>query len=168
MAGKDWYSPGEIHFNRRQALWLIQNLGSLWAGSWPPEASSYVDTNVRKKGVSRRAPFATPIEYAAEIESRLEETGVDGLMLEATQCWGKSEDSISNYFKISNKRVRRRYKRALRYIASGRCPRWIDCPGAGECVECKSCKNYKDKDGNIKCKKNPREGESYQDFKEKA
>lgn len=122
---KDWYSPGEVHFSIRTARWLIQNLGSLRDGHWPPEASNYIDIPGTKSS-QRRAPFATPIEYAAEIETRLEKCGLDGLVLEAIECWGKSLASMANYLRKPEWVVRKRCKRALRYVASGPDRRWHD------------------------------------------
>lgn len=129
MPGKDWYSPGEIRFTVQQALWLVRSLGSLRGGQWPPEASNYINipgTKSRRK----RAPFATPIEYAVEIESRLEKCVVDripdGLILEAIECWGKSPESLATYFKMEVWSVMKRRKSALGYVASGPPRRWHD------------------------------------------
>lgn len=140
MPDKDWYSPGEIRFTHRTALWLVQNLGTLRNGHWPPEASSYIDIG-GKKTASQKAPFITPIEYAAEIETRLEKTGTDGLILLAIECWGMSETSLSKYFKMPDWSIRKRARRALGYVASGPARRWH----------------------NIR----KRKGETYQEFKER-
>ncbi len=124
MTEPDWYSPGQIRFNRRSALWLIQNLGILLGGRWPQEASNYVDIYAKRS--SSKASFVTPIEYAAEIELRMEECGEDGLILEAMECWGKSEESMSKYLGIPVWSVRKRLKSALAYMASGPDRRWHD------------------------------------------
>ena len=71
MTEQDWYSPGQIRFNRRTTLWLIRHLWILQEGKWPPEASNYVDIYVQHS--SSKAAFVTPIEYAAEILTRMEE-----------------------------------------------------------------------------------------------
>lgn len=123
---KDFYSPREIYFTQATALYLIRNLGSLRDGHWPPEASSYIDLPLSKKMRGHRAPFATPIEYAAEIEDRMERCGIDGLILEALECWGKSEESLARYFKMPVWSIRRRAKKALAYVASGPARRWHD------------------------------------------
>lgn len=128
---KDWYPPREIWFTRATALWLIQNLGSLRAGSWPPEASNYIDIP-GKKGVSGRAPFATPIEYAAEIETRLEKCGRDGLILLAIECWGLSEESLAKFLGLQVWSIRWKAERALRYVASGQNQRWHDTKKRGK------------------------------------
>ena len=121
---KDFYSPGEIRFTVRQVLWLLHNLCSLREGYWPPEASSYVD--LPGKHVGSKAPFSTPIEYAAEIEKRCEKCGTDGLILEAIESWDKSVASIASYFRKPEWSILKRRKNALGYVASGPARRWHD------------------------------------------
>ena len=137
---EDWYAPGEIRFNRRTALWLVQNLGMLRCGRWPSEVTNYVDVYARRS--SNKANFTTPIEYAAEIEARLEECGQDGLALEAMECWGKSEGAMSKYLQMPVWSVRKRANRALAYVASGLNRRWHDTK--------------------------KRQGQTYKDFKKKG
>ena len=124
----DWYNPRECIFTRKTALWLVQNLGALRAGTWPSDASNYIDIP-GTKSVSHRAPFATPIEYAAEIEQRLEKcvTGniPDGLILLALECWGESVQSLSRYFHMPKFSILKRRKQALGYVSSGPSRRWI-------------------------------------------
>lgn len=122
---KPWYAPSEIYFSKVTVLWLIQNLGTLKEGHWPPEASNYIDPGIISRSGSNRAPFTVPVEYAAEIELRLERAGVDGLILLAMECWGKSEQSISKHLNMPMWSVRKRYKSALAYVASGPAGRWI-------------------------------------------
>lgn len=121
---KDWYAPREVYFNRKTALWVIQNLGNLRAGYWPPEASSYIDIPIGKRTAGRKAPFITPIECAAEISARLEKCGIDGLILLAMECWGESEETLSKYLRMPEWSIRKRRKNALRYVASGPDRRW--------------------------------------------
>lgn len=119
------YSPAEIVFSHKTALWVIQNLGSLQAGYWPLEESGYVDSP-GKRAISSQASFITPIECAAEMTSRLERCGIDGLILLAIECWGISVDSLAKYFKMPAWSVRKRRRRALSYVASGPARRWHD------------------------------------------
>lgn len=116
----DWYSPREIRFTRRQVLWLIRNLETLRGGHWPPEASSYIDIPIGKRAISKKAGFVTPVEYAAEIDTRLERAGIDGLILEALECWDKSEVSMAAYFKSQEWVIARRRRRALAFVAGWR------------------------------------------------
>lgn len=117
---KSWYSPREIKFSREQVLWLIRNLPALKEGYWPPEASSYIDIPIGKRTASRKAPFETPTEYAAEIEARLERAGIDGLILEAIECWDKSEQSLASYLRLPVDVISRRADTALGYISGWR------------------------------------------------
>lgn len=123
MAKKDWYSPGQIYFRVVEALWLIQNLDILQVGPWPPEASNYVDIQGRRRG-RHKAPFETPADYYAEITTRLEKCGIDGLILEAIEAWGKSVPSLASYLKMPEWSIRKRRKNALGYVASGHDRRW--------------------------------------------
>ena len=127
MTQKDWYSPGEIRFTTRQVLWLIQNLGSLQIGHYPPEASNYIDTG-GSKGTRHQAPFETAAGYYIEITERLERCGQDGLILEALESWGKSDESMAKYLKIPVWSIRKRMKSALGYMASGPVRRWLNSP----------------------------------------
>lgn len=125
MQDDTWFAPGEIHFTHITTLWLIANLGCLRAGTWPHEASNYIDLpGCKKKG--GKAYFQTPEEYAAEIEERLEYTGIDGLILEAIEGWGKTDDSLARYFRMPLWSIRKRCRNALRYVASGNNRRWHD------------------------------------------
>ena len=126
MTEQEWYSPGTIKFTRLHALWLIHNLGVLHSGYWPQEASNYVDTF--SKRTKSKASFVNPIEYAAEIESRLQKCGIDGLILLAIECWGLSDGSLSEYFGLPEWSIRKRAKNALAYVASGAARRWHNTP----------------------------------------
>lgn len=128
---RDWYSPGGIYFTHDTALWLIQNLGSLLSGRWPSEPSSYTELLPGKKSGRKKAYFETPIEYAAEILDRLEKCGTDGLILEALECWGKSEASMAKYFQVEERTIRARANRALAYVSSGPARRWHDTKKRG-------------------------------------
>ena len=123
MTQKDWYSPGEIRFKIQEALWLVQNLSLLQAGHWPPEVSSYIDILGKKTG-RHKAPFETAADYYIEITARLEKCGIDGLILEAIESWGKSEESMAKYLGMPVWSIRKRLKSALGYVASGPARRW--------------------------------------------
>ena len=88
---KDYYSPKEVVFNRETALWVMQNLESLKAGSWPTDVSGYIDLGpIGKRSRSNQAVFVTPAEGYVEITERLERCGIDGLILMAMECWGET------------------------------------------------------------------------------
>lgn len=117
---KDWYSPREIRFTREQVLWLLRNLPTLKEGYWPIEASSYIDIPIGKKSSKSGAYFETPTQFAAEIETRLERAGIDGLILEAIECWDKSEASLAAYLRMPEWVIGRRRRRALAFVAGWR------------------------------------------------
>jgi len=119
VAGKDWYSPREIRFTRVQCLWLIRNLPTLRAGYWPTEASNYISIPGKKSG-KHRAYFETPVEYAVEIQSRLERAGLDGLILLAIEGWDMTVASLAAYLRCQEWTILRRRKRALRYVSGWR------------------------------------------------
>lgn len=123
---RDFYAPREIHFSRKTALWLIHNLSTLREGHWPADASGRVEiTGIIKTG-SHSAPFETPILFAVEITRRLEQCGIDGIILLAIECWGESEATMARYLRMPEWSIRKRMKKALNYVASGPVPRWIE------------------------------------------
>lgn len=128
VTAKDWYSPGEIKFTRVQILWILEHAGTLREGRWPndPIPSGYVDLpTIRKKG-GKEAYFIKPIEIIAEVESRLEKCGLDGLILEAIECWDKTIASMASYLRMQDYTIRKKRKTALGYVASGPARRWHD------------------------------------------
>ena len=114
---KDFYAPREIRFTRNQVLWLIKSLPTLRSGYWPTEASSYIDLPLRKKTSKSGAYFTTPVEYASEIESRLERAGLNGLTLLAIECWDMTVASLVAYFGVSEWVIQRRRRQALAFVA---------------------------------------------------
>lgn len=116
-----WWPPGKITFRRRQMLFLIKSLPELREGCWPanPAGSGYIDLPMIRKGRTgrHRSYFEIPAGIGAEIEVRLESCGIDGLILEAIKGWGKSEESLANYFRMPVWSIRKRAKNALRYIS---------------------------------------------------
>ncbi len=135
----EFYSPVQCRFTIKTVLWLLQNLACLTAGQWPSDASNYID--IPGKKTNNKAYYQTPIEFAIEIEERLEKCGIDGLILEAIECWGKTDESLARYFRMPLWSVRKRRKLALGYVSSGPARRWHDTK--------------------------KRKGENYQEFKER-
>ncbi len=117
---KTWYSPGEIRFTKPQCLWLIRNLSALREGHWPKDGSSYFDIPSGKKTGKHRAPFEIAIDYAVEIQVRLERAGLNGLILEAIESWGKSVTSMVSYLRLSEWVIVKRRKEALGFVAGWR------------------------------------------------
>jgi len=119
---EEWFSPSAIKFTKVHTLWLLHNLQELHL-AWPVDSSSYID-QPGKLAPSSKAPFATPIEYAAEIEQRLEKCGIDGLILESVEVWGKSVQVMCRYLGMTPSTIDRKMNTALRYVASGPSRRW--------------------------------------------
>lgn len=121
-----WYSYREIRFTRYQVLWILEYAALLREGRWPvdPIPSGYLDLPIIRKKGGKEGYFIKPVETIAEIEARLERCGTDGLILEAMESWGKTEESLANYFKMPVWSIRKRARRALAYVASGPARRW--------------------------------------------
>ena len=112
-------SPRDIHFTQQQTRWVIKNLPYLRTGLWPVDPEE-----IEGRVFSYRASFVTAVECAAEVTSRMEKCGVDGLILLAVECWGETDTALSRYLNIPIWSIKKRYKRALRYVASGPDRRW--------------------------------------------
>ena len=72
-------------------------MGTIRSGTWPRDVSSYTDPAIMKKSYSSQASFVTPIECAAEVLTRLEYCGIDGLILLAMECWGENQITLAKY-----------------------------------------------------------------------
>ena len=158
MNNREWYSQGEIRFKRKQVIWLLRNLHDIRLGYWPSEHKETGYSGGKSKPHSHSAPYEKPVQIAADLIKRIEKTGPDGLCLLLAFSMDNSEQIIANTLKVDLKSAQRRINNALRYI-TGRCPKWIDCPGAGECINCQGCKKIDT------CKKLPRKGRDYSSFK---
>ena len=109
MTQKDWYSPGEIRFQREEMMWLIKWLPFLEEGTWPPEHKESGYTGYQKSR-SHRAPFENPVGFASEVHCRLNTTGEAGEALV-----DEIQGGITEYEELS-----RPAKRALNYISGFR------------------------------------------------
>lgn len=94
----EWYSYRDIKFTPEQVIWILQNLELLEEGKWPPEYSvtGYTDDGFMKR-VNKEAGFVKPTIIVAEVNKRLERTGVHGKLLRAEIIAGLelSEESKS-------------------------------------------------------------------------
>lgn len=122
-AGKEWYFYAEIRWCPYQVVWILLNALLLGEGKWPPdpEGSGYVDPMI-KTGYKAEAYFTKPVETLAEVEWRLDRTGVDGKLFRAQVESGKSigelePEARSALMYVKGKRSKRiGYKRWLREI----------------------------------------------------
>ena len=167
MKERDFYSPNQIRFSRAQLLWMMQNISILRSVEWPPDCKVTGYTG-SKSGHNSRAPYENPAAVTAELLTRIEKCGPDGLIMELVYSDPDNYTSliqhIANAMHLEPRTIERRINAALRYI-SGKCPKWRDCPGAGKCGQCANCPRSKDREGELRCTKLPRFGRSYDDFK---
>ncbi len=129
----EWYSPKEIEFTDRQHIdWLVEQLPSLKAGFWPKQPSSKPEGIAEdgkpptKAHIKPRAYFVTPIQFAAEVECRLEACGIDGLITKAIRIWNESEESIGKHLRMSPEVIRFRVEATLTHITGYRRKRYYD------------------------------------------
>ncbi len=116
----EWYSYGEIRFTKKQVLWLIPILSSIGIGLWPSQHKETGYAGKSKSSHKHEAYFTKPAEVAAELESRLERCGADGLALEFWICMSAGDDPylkqrIAKYLRCSYSQACERLELALRY-----------------------------------------------------
>ena len=78
---KDWYSPGEILFQRDEILWVLQYIELIEKGDWPPDFKETGYTGGKKGRRFGPAYFETPVIISAEVKRRLDAAGEDGKLL---------------------------------------------------------------------------------------
>jgi len=78
---KDWYSPGEILFQRDEILWVLQYIELIEEGVWPPDFKHTGYTGGKRGRRFGSAYFEVPITISAEVKRRLSATGEDGKLL---------------------------------------------------------------------------------------
>lgn len=116
-----------MRFNKEGILFVLQYLNELRRGEHIEQHLSYLERPLAtRRGGGIHAPFENPALLATEITDRMEQCGIDGLILLAMGCWGEKEQSLAKYFGMPEWSVTKRYKRALAYVASGPARRWHD------------------------------------------
>ena len=126
MESENWVAPKDLKFSRAEVLFLLKHLAGLRKGEYPPNpvGSSYTALPSAQVRVKRGGYFEEVVGIAAEIDIRLGQCGLDGLLLEGSVTWELSDERLSKAINISIEEVHRRLKRALKYISSGRDVRW--------------------------------------------
>jgi len=130
-----WYAPHEITFKHEHNIFLMENLSALKEGHWPREpVNSYTDPgiNIRSRN---RAPFEIPCQFAAEIENRLEQCGIDGIITKLSICYDESSETIAAHLNLTTGEIQKRINRCLNYI-SGYCAKWISCENCNREDKC--------------------------------
>ena len=126
MEDEEWVAPKDLKFSRAEILFLLKHLAGLRKGEYPPNpiGSSYTtlpQCNVRARS---GAYFEKVVGIAAEIDIRLGQCGLDGLLLEGSVTWELSNERLARATNISVAEVHRRLNNALKYISSGQNVRW--------------------------------------------
>jgi len=93
-------------------IWLIEHIVELGEGNWPdnPDGSNYVDLPIGSYRPKSGAYFTKPAEIVAEVMTRLNKTGEDGITL--------MEDIHSGIRRYED--LKSVAKRALNYISGWR------------------------------------------------
>lgn len=134
-----YVAPGSVRYDMPDILFLLPKLLSLREGDGPVEpGSSYVGGKTNRK----TANFIAWCSVAAEIDRRLAHVitrnrpGLDRWLVESHYCRGVEIEDLAIRIFMPTWEVRRRINSAVSYIASGECPRWlncIDCPRYNKC-----------------------------------
>ena len=123
---EEWAAIKDIKFTTPQMLFLLKHLAELRRGEYPPNpvGSSYTALPSAQVRVKRGGYFEGAIGIAAEVDIRLGQCGLDGLLLEGSVTWELSDERIARASNMSVAEVNRRLNRVLKYISSGRDVRW--------------------------------------------
>ena len=126
MNKKDWYSPGSIEasYSKPMIKWLTPRLSLLRVGVFPrnPKETGYTDPALSKGPLKASANFETAVRIAAELDSRIEAAGADGMMLEFLYAFEPDDeifviDHIAQCLKLNRLEVSQRIRNALYYIS---------------------------------------------------
>ena len=112
----NWYHYGEIRWCLYQVMFIIENAVTLEKGEWPsyPVGSSYTDPLI-KTGYKSEGYYVKPVEMLAEVEYRLERTGVDGKLLRSQVEGGKKFGDMEPEAKDALMYVKGRWRKSLSY-----------------------------------------------------
>jgi len=121
-----WWEPREIIPDRPQLEFLIEYIELLKAGGWPPKPKVYGENEpnipniaiiVGRKRKGSRRPALVPLQWAIEIDSRLEETGRDGDLVMLRYHNNMLEDKIARLMNCDVGEIIHRINRAMRYMS---------------------------------------------------
>ena len=124
----DFYSYGQMNFRRKQILWVLENAQSFRDGHWPKRDSSGYFAVIGKRQVKSEASFTKPALIWAEVSTRLEQCGDDGLDCLAYHLGDATIQVLARKGRTTEDIIERGIKRAIAYASSGQCRRWVDCP----------------------------------------
>ena len=131
-----WVAPGAVRYTLEHIELLLPWLYDMREGAYPPEPSgSY--TGGKRSGLSHHAPYEAACLVAAEMDRRLAQTGLDRYLVEDYYCQSLTVDEIARKLGLDDYQVMRRIRSAVSYIASGSCPRWLNCIDCGDYTRCR-------------------------------
>lgn len=134
-----WVAPGAVRYDARDLDLLLPWLHEMREGAYPVEPSGgYIEGT--RAGRSSKAYYEAACQVAERIDSRLSRTGLDRELVEKHYCQDFTDGQIASWYGMDTEDVRRRIRSAVSYIASGTCPRWLDCI---DCPEHEKCRNKK-------------------------
>ena len=88
-----WFNFAEIRWCPYQVLFILANTETLRAGRWPQDPDK-ADDNSGQRTVKTEGTFTKPILILAEVETRLERTGVCGKLLIAQAEAGREFSNL--------------------------------------------------------------------------
>jgi hypothetical protein len=125
----DWYSYGQIRFNKAQIIWVLSNLNELRFGIWPElhRESGYERDSGHENGQSKRIScegrHVKACTIAAEIDIRLD-------MIPLPQRYwpqykytdGVPYKEIAKFEHVTEDEIRHEIGRTVRYLAGWKRP----------------------------------------------
>jgi hypothetical protein len=134
-----WIAPGAVRFDSEQVDFLLPWLYEMRAGIYKREpAGGY--TEIKNVFIPAHAKYETVCQVASELDRRLAMTGHDRDLVEKAYCEEMPEEEIAHWYNLNVLEVRYNIERAVAYISSGECPRWIDC---SRCLSFSKCRKKK-------------------------
>ena len=123
MRDKYW-SPKQISFTKPQVKWLISFLPLLRNGEYLPDPreSGYTDQGIKSRQFKPGAKWETAAGIAAEIDTRIQRAGADGLMMEFLYAFEPEDENfiiehMAQALNIGRKEVAQRIRNALYYVS---------------------------------------------------
>jgi hypothetical protein len=136
-----WISEGSLNYSRDHIEWLLPYLYELEAGNYPDRhiETGYLGGNRATQVMKQMKAILVYIE----VSRRLSRTGTDRLLVEMFYCWRWSTEKISKYLSMTESDVINQIEDAITYIASGDCPRWLECSKCGRFGICQKKKKLR-------------------------
>jgi hypothetical protein len=112
--GKGFFEPGEILFCPHQIKWLTMHFPELFAGRW---AEGREVNYPRRRRPGSGGYFERPIDYANEVERRLQHCAPDGLMVLLRYTYEHDLVNIGKYFRLSVPAIEHRIEVVVWYVS---------------------------------------------------